>query len=59
MASGWGWDRGFRLQVECGRGHRFSTEYIAILMAETEPLMQACYSIVKQRRFPASMIDDQ
>ena len=49
---------GDRLQIECGRGHRFSTGCIAILMAETEPLMQAYYSHVKRRQ-AALMIDDQ
>ena len=34
--------------ARCGRGRRFFTRYLAILMAETEPLMQACYSFVKE-----------
>ena len=35
-----------------GRGRRFFTGCIAILMAETEPLMQAYYSLVKRRGPP-------
>ena len=35
-----------------GRGRRFFTGCIAILMAETEPLMQAYYSHVKRRGPP-------
>ena len=45
-------------RVELARGRRVFTGYMAILMAVTGPSMQAYY-LVKQRRFPASMIDDQ
>ena len=41
-----------------GRGRRFFTGCIAILMAETEPLMQA-YSLLVKRRRAALMINDQ
>ena len=41
-----------------GREHRDLFGCVAILMAETEPLMQACYLLVKRR--PASlMINEQ
>ena len=37
----------FRI-ARCGRGRRAFTGNRAIRMAETEPLMQACYSFVKE-----------
>ena len=61
------WPPAFRIEnlgvrrksgARCGRGRRFSTGYIAILMAETEPLMQAYYLHVKRRQ-AALMINEQ